>query len=62
MTLAHDLEASGWATRLQNSDTLEVYGVNLAEHYLLTLHQSAQFAFDILFIPSLTGPTAFKAS
>ena len=51
--LAADLEAGGWSTRFRNPRTLEVYGVNLSEHYLLTLTKSREASYDLLFIPQL---------
>ena len=50
-SLAHDLEQSGCATRFKNARTLEVYGINLGEHYLLTLRRPTEARCDILFVP-----------
>ncbi len=49
--LAHDLEQSGCATRFKNARTLEVYGINLGEHYLLTLRKPTEARCDLLFVP-----------
>lgn len=55
--LARDLEQSGCATRFKNARTLEVYGVNLSDHYLLTLKKYSEDACDILFVPQLQSYT-----
>lgn len=59
--LAHNLEQHGCVIRFQDAWTLEVYGVNLSEHYLLTLGQVAEADCEIVFLPPSAGDT-FKAS
>jgi hypothetical protein len=49
--LARTLERGGCATRLQDPRTLEIYGVNLAEHYILTLNQRIETDCELVFVP-----------
>lgn len=55
--LAADLEANGCIARFRNARSLEVYGINLSEHYLLTLTQSPEGVCDLLFVPSVPTKT-----
>lgn len=53
--LAADLEANGCIARFRTARSLEVYGINLSEHYVLTVTKIPELCCDLLFIPPTQG-------